>query len=113
MYDKKWMKPDTENGFEDDPCMLNPMNCTEGFSWSVWENMMFGADIVDPSGGGAKKYIMSTGDDFNPKNGKAWPGFALYHQVMYLDDHLLTIHSTSCRAWTWWQWCRLAWRCGS
>merc|ERR1719393_286241 len=53
------------------------MNCTEGFSWSVWENMMFGADIVDPSGGGAKKYIMSTGGDFNPKNGKAWPGFSL------------------------------------
>ena len=80
------MKPDTKNGFDDHPCMMNPMNCTEGFSWSVWENMMFGADIVDPSGGGARKYIMSTGGDFNPKNGKAWPGFALYHQVIIIIE---------------------------
>ena len=79
MYDESWMKADTEAGLEVDPCMLNPANCTEGFSWSIFENMMFGADIV--SGGSQKKYIMSTGGDFNPKNGKAWPGFALYHQV--------------------------------
>ena len=88
IYDKKWMKPDSKNGFDDHPCMMNPMNCTEGFSWSVWENMMFGADIVDPSGGGARKYIMSTGGDFNPKNGKAWPGFALYHQVIIIKGRI-------------------------
>ena len=82
MFDETWMKPDKENGFEDtDPCMMNPANCTEGFSWSVWEKMVFGADIVGPSGKQAKKYIMSTGGDFNGANGKAWPGFALYHQV--------------------------------
>ena len=81
MYDETWMKPDTANELENDPCMLNPRNCTEGFSWSIFENMVFGADIVGPTGGQKKKYVMSTGGDYNPKNGKAWPGFALFHQV--------------------------------
>ena len=76
-----------------DPCMLNPMNCTEGFSWSVWEKMVFGADVV--SGSGTKKYIMSTGADFNAAKGQAWPGFALYHQGM----DLVAVVSTGDRVW--------------
>ena len=85
MFDETWMKPDKENGFEEtDPCMLNPANCTEGFSWSVWEKMVFGSDIVGPSGKQAKKYIMSTGGDFNGANGKAWPGFALYLSLIHI-----------------------------
>merc|ERR1719245_778489 len=75
--------------------MLNPANCTEGFSWSVWEKMVFGSDIVGPSGKQAKKYIMSTGGDFNGANGKAWPGFALYHQGL----DLVAVVSTGERVW--------------
>ena len=81
--------PDTEK----DPCMLNPMNCTDGFSWSVWEKMSFGADVVD--GGGTKKYIMSTGGDYNGAKGQAWPGFALYHQGM----DLVALVSTGVQVW--------------
>ena len=81
LTDESWMKPDVDNGFEEiDPCMLNPMNCTEGFSWSVWEKMMFGPDVV--TGSTKKQYIMSTGGDYNAAKGHAWPGFALYHQVL-------------------------------
>ena len=89
MYDEAWMKPDIANELENDPCMLNPANCTEGFSWSIFENMVFGADIVGPAGGQKKKYIMSTGGDFNPKNGRAWPGFALFHQVNEVSTYYL------------------------
>jgi len=94
LTDENWMKPDVDNGFEEiDPCMLNPMNCTEGFSWSVWEKMMFGPDVV--TGSTKKQYIMSTGGDYNAAKGHAWPGFALYHQGM----DLVAMVSTGTKVW--------------
>ena len=95
MYDTTWMKPDVENELDHDACMLNPMNCTKGLSWSVWEQMQYGSDLLDPKGGNTKKYIMSTGGDFNPKNGKAWPGFALYHQGL----DIVAVVSTGEKVW--------------
>merc|ERR1719382_2409710 len=90
------MKPDVENELDHDACMLNPMNCTEGLSWSVWEQMQYGSDLLDPKGGNTKKYIMSTGGDFNSKNGKAWPGFALYHQGL----DIVAVVSTGVEVWS-------------
>ena len=52
MYDTDWMKPDPgdpsteEDDSPVDGCMMNPANCTEGLSWSVWEQMIFGADVI-------------------------------------------------------------------
>jgi len=89
------MKPDVENELDHDACMLNPMNCTKGLSWSVWEQMQYGSDLLDPKGGNTKKYIMSTGGDFNSKNGKAWPGFALYHQGL----DIVAVVSTGEKVW--------------
>jgi len=95
MYDTTWMKPDVENDLDIDPCMLNPLNCTDGLSWSVWEQMQYGADIIDPNGGQNKKYIMSTGGDYNPRSGKSWPGFALYHQGL----DIVAVVSTGEKVW--------------
>ena len=78
MYDTNWMKPDEEQGLKYDPCMWNPMNCTEGVSFSVWEKMSFGEEVF--FGGGRKRYLMSTGGDYNEVQGRAWPGFSIYHQ---------------------------------
>jgi len=95
MYDTTWMKPDVENGLDNDPCMINPLNCTDGLSWSIWEQMQYGSDIIDPKGGQTKKYIMSTGGDYNGRSGKAWPGFALYHQGL----DIVAVVSTGEKVW--------------
>merc|ERR1719483_1569478 len=95
MYDTTWMKPDVDNELDDDPCMLNPLNCTNGLSWSVWEQMQYGSDLLDTKGGNPKKYIMSTGGDYNGRSGKAWPGFALYHQGL----DIVAVVSTGEKAW--------------
>jgi len=99
MYDTDWMLPESvfqeESELEFDPCMSNPVNCTEGLSWSVWEQMSYGSDIIDPKGGQAKKYIMSTGGDYNSRSGKAWPGFALYHQGL----DIVAVVSTGEKVW--------------
>jgi len=95
MYDTTWMKPDVDNELDDDPCMMNPLNCTNGLSWSVWEQMQYGSDLLDTKGGNPKKYIMSTGGDYNGRSGKAWPGFALYHQGL----DIVAVVSTGEKVW--------------
>ena len=93
MYDTDWMKP--EEGLEIDPCMMNPINCTEGISISAWEQMSFSTETLIAKGTKTKRYIMSNGGDFNSVSGKAWPGFALYHQGV----DIVGMVSTGDRVW--------------
>ena len=79
MYDTNFMKPDVTNKLPIDPCLYNPMNCTGGISFNIWEQMTFPGDIV-LSSSIEKRYLLSTGGDFISASGKAWPGFAIYHQ---------------------------------
>jgi len=95
LVDTKWAKPDpnnTVNGL--DPCMSNPINCTEGLSYSVWELMVWSPDVLE-GGGNKKKYVVSTGGDFNSRTGKAWPGVAIYHQGL----ELVGVVSTGEKVW--------------
>jgi len=95
LVDTKWARPDknnTVNGL--DPCMSNPMNCTEGLSYSVWELMVWSPDVLE-GGGNRKKYVVSTGGDFNSRTGKAWPGVAIYHQGL----ELVGVVSTGEKVW--------------
>ena len=88
------MKRDEELGLWYDPCMWNPMNCTEGVSFSVWEKMSFGDDVFE-GGKGAKRYLLSTGGDFNSVQGRAWPGFAIYHEGL----DIVALVSTGEKVW--------------
>lgn len=94
MKDDRWAEPDANSSTGFDPCMGNPENCTDGLSYSIWENMVYSADVLEGSGG-AKKYIVSTGGDFNPRNGKAWPGVAIYHQGL----EVVAVVSTGTKVW--------------
>lgn len=94
MVDTKYAEPDANstNGF--DKCMTNPMNCTDGLSFSVWEMMSFSSDVIEGKST-SKKYVVSTGGDFNPRTGKAWPGIAIYHQGL----ELVGVVSTGEKVW--------------
>lgn len=94
MYDTNWMKKDEELGLKYDPCMWNPMNCTEGVSFNVWEKMSFGDEVFE-GGQGDKRYLMSTGGDFHEVQGRAWPGFAIYHQGL----DIVAVVSTGEKLW--------------
>ena len=87
------MKPDP--GEDLDPCMFNPLNCTAGLSFSVWEQMSYSSDVVTRAGGHRKKYVISTGGDFKRANGKAWPGVAVYHEGI----EIVAVVSTGERVW--------------
>jgi len=89
------MKPDKKAGLNFDPCMMNPINCTDGISFSVWEQMAFPSNVIDSSENQQKKYVISNGGDFNPRNGKAWPGFAIFHQGL----EIVAVVSTGDKVW--------------
>ena len=69
----------------DDACIKNPKFCTNGLSFSIWEKVFYARDIIDlhpehDKDAFDKKYIFSTGADFDVDLKKTVPGFALYHQ---------------------------------
>ena len=80
MYHTSWMKPDKKNGLSNDPCAMNPINCTDGISFSIWEQLSYPGDVIGGSGDTSKRYIISTGGDYDPVSGIAWPGIAIYNQ---------------------------------
>ena len=76
MVDANWAK-------DNDVCAKNPRDCPDGITFSIWEK-----NTVDPitlAEHGRKefdrKYIVSSGGEFNPNTGFAYPGFAIYRQV--------------------------------
>ena len=95
LVDTNWAEQDENSTTGFDRCMSNPMNCSEGLSYSVWEFMTYSSDVLETTGSGAKKYVVSTGGDFNSRNGKAWPGVAIYHQ----NQELVAVVSTGEKVW--------------
>jgi len=81
-----------------DKCIENPIHCTKGLSFAVWEKVEHPMDIVnDPNNMDQfkKKYILSTGADYDEDVQKSVPGFAIYHHGM----DLIAIVSTGEDVW--------------
>ena len=93
MYDTNWMKP--QSNYSNDPCMMNPENCTLGITFNIWESFSFSGELFN-SGAVSKKYLMSTGGDFNAVSGEAWPGFSIYHEGL----NIIGLVSTGTKVWT-------------
>ncbi len=92
MSDAQWLQ-------QGDMCQLNPVNCEDGLSFSIWEKMEYGENpLLDYQYGNEfkpKKYIASTGADYFPDTGMAYPGFTLYRQ----GTDLVAIVSTGEKVW--------------
>lgn len=69
-------------GKEDDECILNPNDCDDGLSFSIWEKVTYKEDVLNVDKDHEKQYIFSTGGDY--KDDKSYPGIALYHEGMNL-----------------------------
>ena len=46
---------------QNDECIVNPKNCPDGFSFSIWEKAMYAEDVLQIMNDHEKKYIISTG----------------------------------------------------
>merc|ERR1712106_761108 len=65
----------------------NPMHCNKGLSFSVWEKGEHPMEIVNNPNDPdlfKKKYVISTGADFDKDLEKNIPGFAVYHHGLDL-----------------------------
>ena len=84
-----------------DTCIVNPVNCNDGLSFSVWEKMEHPMDIIiDPNSASfTKKYLISTGGDYeisaDGSTGRSVPGMAIYH----LGLDLVAVVSTGDDVW--------------
>ena len=82
-----------------DLCQANPKHCEEGLSFSVWEkvyyeeNPLIGYEIGNEFE--ERAYVVSTGAEYFPGNGTAYPGFAIYHQ----GTDLVAVVSTGEKVW--------------
>ena len=66
-----------------DECMKNPKNCDRGLSFSIFEKVYYPRAIIDIHPDGQdwdKKYVFSTGGDYDKTLAKTVPGIALYHK---------------------------------
>lgn len=64
-------------------CVKNPRDCVDGLSFSIWEKIDFDENIMvdyKKSGEMPRRYVMSTGAQYDREVAVAWPGFAIYHQ---------------------------------
>ena len=66
----------------EDQCLLHPNNCDEGVAFSIFEKFTVSFDVLNIFKSHSKRYIFSTGGDFDTKLGTTHPGLALYHQGM-------------------------------
>ena len=65
-----------------DTCIGNPVNCADGLSFSVWEKMEYPMDIINNPNSTTlftRRYVVSTGGDYDETLGKSVPGFSIYH----------------------------------
>ena len=75
----------TEASGGKDACAMNPGNCEDGLSFSIWEKFEYNPIVMinfkaDPSTL-PRKYLVSSGAEFDVTTAKACPGFAIYRQV--------------------------------
>ncbi len=80
---------------KDDACALNPINCKDGLSFSVWEKIKY-KDNVLVEKNSKKKYLVSSGAAYDKDVGTAVPGFSLYHE----GPELVATVSTGEQVWT-------------
>jgi len=65
-----------------DVCIENPVNCDKGLSFSVWEKMEYEMDIINTPDHAtlfSKRYVVSTGGDYDDTLETSVPGFSIYH----------------------------------
>eukprot|EP00095_Tigriopus_kingsejongensis_P004561 maker-scaffold462_size163801-snap-gene-0.37 protein:Tk04561 transcript:maker-scaffold462_size163801-snap-gene-0.37-mRNA-1 annotation:"PREDICTED: uncharacterized protein LOC100378641" len=82
---------------EGDDCQRNPLYCSEGLSFSIWEKITYDSNILldHDKLPQSKKYVISSGADYDTVSGKAYPGFAVYHQGV----DLVAVVSTGEEVW--------------
>ena len=85
MVDSDWIRSDEKKVPK--TCIKNPLYCKDGFTMSIWEKNAFDAQVLSEVGG-VKKYLVSSGADFDRNKGYAYPGFAIYRQVKSFSMHL-------------------------
>ncbi len=56
------MKSDHQH--EGDDCILHPRDCSKGISFSIWEKIKFGEEVLNVRKVHSKQYIFSTGQLF-------------------------------------------------
>ena len=59
-----------------DKCILNPIDCSNGLSFSIWEKVVYNEDIFDIERDHDRKYLLSNGGQHFKE--KTTPGFSLY-----------------------------------
>lgn len=64
----------------DDKCILHPRDCNRGISFSIWEKVTYGEEVLNVRKVHNKQYIFSTGGDYDYVSERAYPGLTLYHQ---------------------------------
>jgi len=85
LVDGKTCVVDSKFRLRSDNCMQNPAKCNEGLSIAIWEKVTHPRKLIDldpDTGDFEKKYIFSTGADYDYDLKKSVPGVALYHQGM-------------------------------
>ena len=71
-------------GKKGDRCILHPKDCHRGISFSIWEKVSYKEDVLNVDKDHDKRYVFSTGGDFDEEKGLLYPGMAIYHQGMDL-----------------------------
>ena len=68
-----------------DKCALNPAFCEDGLSFSIWEKFSYDPKVMEEFQEHAenfpRKYIVTSGADFDEETAKSCPGFAIFRQV--------------------------------
>ena len=80
MIDFDWIRSEDQKKYS---CIKSPKDCQDGLTISIWEKNTFDEMVLTEVGNG-KKYLVSSGADFDRDKGFAYPGFAIYRQVFLL-----------------------------
>ena len=66
-----------------DTCAKNPKECGDGLSFSIWEKFNYDSKVMTKFDDMdfPKKYIVSSGGEFDVVSATSCPGFAIYRQV--------------------------------
>ena len=72
MQDSDWAK-------QGDTCVVNPLNCEEGLSFSIWEKITYDSNVLVDRENPVqdRKYIVSSGGDYDPIAGTGMVGIGL------------------------------------
>ena len=73
-----------------DKCITNPTFCTDGFSISIYEKVMYDTTIFDRVRTRSKRYVVSTGADYDTSTGILFPGVSIYRRGYDLDGVVVT-----------------------